>query len=62
MRDQTEWINLIEGGFNVLTGAENTKIVDSVNIMLTKENDFNIDLYGNGIAAQNIVKSLLAYK
>jgi len=58
MREQTEWVELIENGFNVLTGADKSKILDAFGIMKSKKSDFNINLYGNGEACNNIVKEL----
>ena len=57
MRDETEWVELIENNFNVLVGADKNKIIDTYANHKFNEN-FDIDLYGNGIAAKNIVKNL----
>ncbi len=58
LRDETEWVELIENKFNVLAGADKNKIFD-----LYKNYDFNdnfsIDLYGLGKASNIIVKELL---
>ena len=58
LRDETEWIELIENKFNVLSGADKNKII---NLYHTCEfnNDFSIDLYGGGKASETIVKELL---
>jgi len=57
MRDETEWVELIENNFNVLVGADKDKIID-IYKNHKFNNNFDIDLYGNGIAAKNIVKNL----
>ncbi len=62
MREQTEWIELVENGFNVTTGAVKEKIVAGFNTMLTKENDFSVNLYGTGKASAEIVEHLLRNK
>ena len=59
MREQTEWVELINGGFNVLSGANTNKIILLCNEMLNKVNNFNVDLYGNGKAGQNITQHIL---
>lgn len=59
MRDQTEWVELIENNVNILVGANKEKIIDGVNEMYNKSSDFTIDLYGNGKACENITKELL---
>lgn len=60
MRDQTEWIELVKGGFNILTGADQHKIQNAVQQFLTRKFDSKTDLYGNGNAAGAIVKNLVA--
>lgn len=59
MRDQTEWVELIESGVNVLAGADKIKIITAVDQMLSKQSDFSINLYGNGKACENIVNELI---
>jgi UDP-GlcNAc3NAcA epimerase len=59
MRDQTEWVELIEHKVNVLVGADKVKILQGVHDMLEQESDFTINLYGNGKASENIVKEIL---
>lgn len=58
MRDQTEWIELIEIGANELVGANTDLIIQAVmnnqdNIIIDPDN-----LYGGGKASQEIVKIL----
>jgi UDP-GlcNAc3NAcA epimerase len=59
MRNQTEWVELIENGFNKLSGANSHKIIQLCNEMLNKKNNFNINLYGNGEAGKNITQHIL---
>lgn len=59
LRDQTEWTELISNGFNILAGANRGKIIQAVNTMMNKTADFNLNLYGDGNAAQNIVNVFL---
>jgi len=59
MRDQTEWVELIENGVNVLIGADKKKLVESTRTMLNKSSNFDVNLYGNGNASVNIVTELL---
>jgi UDP-GlcNAc3NAcA epimerase len=58
LRDETEWIELVENRFNVLAGANKDKILDLYK-NFKFSNDFNLDLYGSGIASQSIVQELL---
>ncbi len=59
-RDETEWVELVENGFNVVVGANKEKIILEVQKVSQKTANFDMDLYGNGKASENIVKNLLA--
>jgi len=59
LRNETEWVELVEGGFNKLAGIETEKIVLNVHEMLNTNPDFEVNLYGNGQASQNIVEHLI---
>ena len=58
LRDETEWVELVEHGFNTLTGADKNKILNAVKQMLNKTLDFSIKLYGNADAAVKIIETL----
>ncbi len=58
MRDETEWVELIEKKVNIIVGSEKDKIVNGVNLMLNQKSDFTSDLYGNGNACNIIVKEI----
>ena len=58
MRDQTEWVELIEQGVNILAGADTQKIIQYTEYMLGKEIDDPLNLYGGGHAAENIARIL----
>lgn len=58
MRDQTEWVELIEHGVNVLAGADTQKIIDFTQAMLNKTIEDPSNLYGGGKASQNIANVL----
>jgi len=57
LRDETEWVELVEGGFNQLAGADAARIT---RIFLENRNKVIGDapLYGNGDASIKIVKTL----
>lgn len=63
-RDETEWTELIEIGWNKVVGTAKENIVNSV--LGTLNEDFSskqrIDFYGNGKASEKIVKALLGYE
>jgi len=59
MRDETEWVELIENGFNHLTGSNTEKIIESYKLLINNNSDFNTKLYGNGDSGNIILKTLL---
>ncbi|MGC6429215.1 MAG: non-hydrolyzing UDP-N-acetylglucosamine 2-epimerase [Flavobacteriales bacterium] len=59
LRDETEWIELIDGGFNTLVGSDPEKILSAFEQTNLKVNIFDVDLYGNGMASKVIAQSLL---
>lgn len=58
MRDQTEWIELIESGANILVGSNEDQIIYGVKKMLATTGIKYMNLYGDGKAAKNIVEFL----
>ncbi|MBR3946486.1 MAG: UDP-N-acetylglucosamine 2-epimerase (non-hydrolyzing) [Bacteroidales bacterium] len=59
LREQTEWVELLECGSNVLAGADSKKILDSVSFMMTANFDFSRDLYGDGKSGLFIIRKLM---
>ncbi len=59
LREQTEWTELVENGYNILTGSDSIKLQEAYEFFKTKASDFSIDLYGNGKAAEVAVKEIL---
>jgi len=61
LRDETEWVELVENKFNILVGADTEKILDTY-----KNNHFNnhfdVDLYGGGNASKEIIQSLIDFE
>lgn len=61
MRDQTEWVELIEIGANKLAGADTQKIVENAKLNLGRIVEDKESIYGGGVAAEKMVNVLLAY-
>lgn len=59
LRDQTEWVELVEAGVNQLVKLEDD-LKQKVSEMLNKSLSFDTDLYGNGAAAMQIAKAILS--
>ncbi|WP_413944585.1 non-hydrolyzing UDP-N-acetylglucosamine 2-epimerase [Bdellovibrio sp. HCB-162] len=55
LRDETEWVELVTSGTNVLTGSDSKKIVDTYNEMLIQKKPPRFEsLYGDGFAGEKI--------
>lgn len=59
MREETEWIELVENEFNIITGSNAEKIFNAFEHSITKKSDFSINLYGNGKASEIAVKEIM---
>lgn len=55
MRDQTEWVELVNCGANLLAGAQSKAIIEGMLKMMNKSISDPLDLYGGGVASKNIV-------
>jgi len=58
-REQTEWVELVENGYNFIAGTDDLKIVKLFKGLKTKEFPKPLNLYGNGNAANEICKAIL---
>lgn len=59
LRDQTEWVELISNGFNLLAGADYEKILSAFKHFKTQQIDFNKTLYGTGNAGELIIDNII---
>lgn len=59
MRDQTEWSELADHGFNFLTGADRNKIIEGFHNFSGKTLENTPALYGTGNASEMIVESII---
>ena len=59
IRDETEWTELIDNQLNILSKATKSEIINTISNSMTKNSNFNINLYGNGNASKNICTELL---
>lgn len=65
MRDQTEWVELIEAGVNQLVGASQSLIVEKsveVKKLIHDNSSFNKEIYGTGNASNKIIETLVNLK
>lgn len=56
LRDETEWVETLETGWNVLAGADYDRIIQAVDTM--KPHMEQLPLYGDGHAAEKIIEAL----
>lgn len=61
MRDETEWVELIDNNYNILVGADRNSILEAYHSHSFSKT-FKLDLYGTGQASGCIVKSLMETK
>jgi UDP-GlcNAc3NAcA epimerase len=62
LRDQTEWIELVESGANALAGASKDSIITQVEKNLNQTINTQEGLYGDGHAAHKIVSELSQFQ
>jgi UDP-GlcNAc3NAcA epimerase len=60
LRDETEWVELVENGYNTLSGAEASRIIEGYHKMKHVAMPKEHLLYGDGNAAFKIVKEIVA--
>jgi len=58
LRQETEWTELVENGYNILAGNDTQEIENAFEIMSQKQNNFDVELYGTGNAAEQIAMHL----
>lgn len=59
MREQTEWVELVKNGYNILSGSNKNQIITAFEDFSSKKSDFNMNFYGDGHASEIIVKEIL---
>lgn len=60
LRDQTEWVELVENGFNRVVGVDSKKIQEAYTHFASANLNFEKELYGGGAAGVNMINTLLA--
>ena len=61
LRDETEWLELVENGFNKLVGADIDEIISSVRSLSDRKFESSVELYGGGHACSRIVEAIEKY-
>ena len=60
LREQTEWVEIVENGNAILTGADNSKIKNAISLLLSKNDFTHPNLFGDGKAGQFICSKILS--
>lgn len=62
LRDETEWVELVECGANILVGANKDNILNAYkNYAIFNVKKVKLNMYGDGKASENIIKELLNF-
>ncbi len=61
LREETEWVELVENGFNLLVGSNQEKLKQAFQTLTNRQSDFSLDLYGKGKAAQLAAQYIAEY-
>ena len=61
IREETEWVELINAGVNVLAGTDENSILDKYKNTKFNFASFGKDLYGSGMAGSKILTTLLEF-
>ena len=59
LREQTEWVELVQHGFNVIVSAEPDEIINAYKEHKPQQS-YDMDLYGQGKASSMIVKKIIS--
>lgn len=62
LRDETEWVELVESGVNVLVGANGDKILNAFYKNADITRNFSGNLYGSGDTSVKILQALKEFK
>ncbi len=62
LRDETEWVETIQSGWNILVGSETKRIVEGVrHEKIKKRHSKNRWIFGDGKASEKIVRIIMEY-
>lgn len=60
LREETEWVELVDAGVNKITGMKEKKIISAINAFVNFKYPTNItNLYGHGKASEKIAKVII---
>jgi len=60
LREQTEWVEVVEAGAAILTGSDTQKILEAATQLLSQTIQTDASIFGNGRAAEFICEKIIA--
>ncbi|RDI12182.1 non-hydrolyzing UDP-N-acetylglucosamine 2-epimerase [Flavobacterium sp. AG291] len=61
LRDQTEWVELVQNGYNILSNIDKEDILNNFSKLKDINKNFDEELYGDGKTGLQIINELLNY-
>lgn len=61
LREQTEWVELVENGFNIVAGHAKDSILHAFHDLQKRKLNFKMDLFGDGKAGEKIAEQLFIF-
>jgi UDP-GlcNAc3NAcA epimerase len=62
LRDETEWVETVKSGKNIIAGTNESKILKSLKTILSQKSNYYPPFYGDGKAAKKILEIILKTK
>lgn len=62
LRDETEWVELVQNKVNMLVGASSVKILNAFEATKSNKADYSNEFYGDGDAASKIIEAIATYR
>lgn len=59
LRDETEWVELVDNGYNIIAGSDKASIKEAYSKIISSTVSFDKELYGTGNAGKIIIEKLL---
>ncbi len=58
LREETEWVELTQHGFNITAGSDRQHILEAINMFSKAQLNWDVELYGDGDAGRRVVDAI----